>query len=358
MQAKDLAKFLSPLLPLWSNNPTWPILSTVHLYPGEDGQMRARATDLETVVELHVPIVLDWEAAVPGKFFVNLLKEIGDYEARMAPVGAKAPKLAIVYQFPGVDRPSRATINCVDHHDFPALNDAEWSVLAAISGAHLVQLKREIAFAADAKSEKSFRYVGFDGEKVYASDAKKLALGITDDSKSTMLVAASALRLAGDLFAGDDQVSILIDQERTELRMVGQDRWLQTTLGVIKYPDLNALRANDFDGSLRTSHEDLLRMVKICQSYRSDVLHLRFGGTNECLFSVNQSGDTARNVLRADALRGVLSASTSLGSFRETVLALGRPANPIVIAWVIDKKLLYLFESNSRNCYVLPMSPA
>lgn len=352
--AKTLASELSPLLPLVGNRPTWPILSCALLHHD-----RARASDMETVAELPVSLSSSWECAVPLKFMVGVLREIGDLPVELSVGGQRTGKLVLSYRLPGVTRSSSATLHCIDSADFPALSPSEWTQLSKLSGADISRIKREIAFAADSQHQKAFRYVGFDGRKVFASDASKLALGETDKDNSTILVAASAMKMAGDIFALEESVIVEIDKERTELKMTGDSgRWLQTTLGVIPYPNLSNLSPSSQDGCATSSLDDLLRATKICRSYHSDQLFVEISSANEIVFHVEQASDNARVLCKPISFTGAMfKGSVSLSNLAQVLLAMGGgPKRPILLRWSLSKLLLYVSEEGSPSVYVLPFS--
>ena len=348
INAKLLKDAITALAPILSSRCSYPVLEYVLMEPDGAG-MVLRATDREVSGLLRLPIECEFSVCVPGKFMAALLGAIGDETIEIT-YGDRLCKLFVNYWL------GKATVNCIDAKDFPAYSDHfEWKELGPISSAQMAVIGNQVAFAADTKDLNVFRYVGFDGQQVYATDKFKLSFAVTADNKPMMFVPACGLPMAGRFFAESEAIHIFLNQAQNQLRFVSPTREMNFELGSAKPRDLSSYNPSSFAGQIVLPGADLLGAMAQLKSARKDSLLIEvqpFSTSMSCL------GDSLHaSVVFPVPSTSVFSATCSLTHLSQIIASFGENKT-LTMAWnrqAGDTYFLYIFEGTGQVQCVLPV---
>lgn len=342
---KDAVTALVPVIP---SRCSYPVLEYVLMTPDGAG-LALRATDREVSALIRLPVECDFSTCMPGKFIGSLLGAIGDEKVEIT-YSARLCKLVVDYWL------GKATVNCIDAADFPAYRDhAEWKELDPISGAQMTVIGNQVAFAADTKDLNTFRYVGFDGQQVYATDKAKLSFALTADSKPMMFVPAYGLRMAGRFFAECETIRVFVDLESRELRFVAPSREMSFELGTAKPHDLSAFNPTGFTGQVALSSNDLVQAMAQLRTVAHDCVRIDI---TPSMFTLHCQGDSLGATVALPApSTGVLCATCSYDHLSKIIASFGKNRQ-LQWAWKPHRKNVYLvhiFEDISAVQCVLPV---
>lgn len=280
------------------------VLSGV-LLEAVDGRLVCRATDLETSVEISLPVQVDEPGRVvlPGKLLSQLVAKLPDEPVHLE--GGTGDRLSI--------RCGRASyeVRGMGAEDFPALpvpaDDASRGVLKADAFQRLVSQVARAAGTDDARPVLTgVKLEAVDGAlRAVATDSYRLALrSVAWDApvEAEALVPAKALQEAAKA-AGDAGGDVTMVFEESRVTFLLGDRHLSTTLVEGTFPAVSALLPDSHDTLVVLDRaaliEALRRVAVVSLGMANAPVTLAFDDGGVELAATNQEYGEAREALAA-----------------------------------------------------------
>lgn len=339
---------------LTGKNLSLPVLNSLLLVAEKD-TIRIRATNLDLGIELVIPARVEQSGvvAIPGNVLHNLLGSIQDDSVSLV---SREGNLSISSQ------KNAATINGVEHEDFPTLPSVKSNNSFQIPAHSFVSGLRSVWYSAalsDLKPEIASVYLYTDGEYVVfvATDSFRLAekrIRVKDTSIESLMIPIRNVAEIVRIFEGKESI-LNVSFNKNQIAIYDDGVYVTSRLIDGTFPDYKQIipkthttevivLKNDFVGALKatTIFADKFNQVTFFIDPQKHVFevssHNKELGKNTTRLEATTSGEKSTTHFNhkyiLDCIQAVPVDSLSL--------SLNGPGKPLVVRGVGDESFLYL----------------